>query len=417
MKAEAALITIVTGMAFTVSCAHYRTFQETRQPPSAGYLVSRSQDWEAVLESIQYGRADLRDRQPPQILLTGSMPSSAVVLGVRLTALTDQSTTSADPSWVLDVPAVFVAQGSFAANGTLLSKTVKTPYLAPTLVAAEVEPLSVVGGPSFTKMALHRIDNDPMLFFSGVKAARYQNFAVRLAYKLSDDDRSGSPILTIQPRGDGGSVDLPINWSCGSSHTKGQGSFGAATARLITAMHDPDSNASLWIFMGGSAFVLSVLLGLRVAVVWGDWKEGVKSARFSVPIGLFVGFVIYAVYSDNVLLPKRYALEAREDSRRVASLVLSDESMPDRVFFERVFSIAKSQGGAGIFSAQTVDGQYTIVVTDTSFSGKTEVNLGPLAYERAVDYVAWVLGMGRSHLSRVPPIRLDCRQSSEIVVF
>jgi hypothetical protein len=103
----------------------------------AGRLLSTGKFWEARLVFIQYGDVAKKVNAPPQVLLKGNTPSSAVVLGVQCTALTDRETDSKTSDPVSSIPSVYVDHSGLDRVSVMIEHS--------------------PGGPRFTEMAVYQI--------------------------------------------------------------------------------------------------------------------------------------------------------------------------------------------------------------------------------------------------------------------
>lgn len=152
-----------------------------------------------------------------------------------------------------------------------------------------------------------------------------------------------------------------------------------------------------------------VIVGACVLIVgllaWATSRRELKGWMF---LGLIAGLVIYAVYSDNVLLPKHLK---EEKQRVIASVASIDAGMQNPAFFQKLVAAANGYWGSH-WSVQTADGHYTIVIVDHQFSTGygglgPAPDLGSVAHHKAVDYITSALEMCRSHISSLAEIRLD----------
>lgn len=169
----------------------------TADDQNTKYVLSAGKDWESHLVFVQYGKIDKIENHKTKIVLKGDAPSSAVVLGVKCIALSDEEVKPETTVWVTSIPSVFVEHNQL--NSFAVSTENKI---------SGNEPL-------FTGMAVYTISEwGTGLYLSGLGAKKGQYFTALIAYELSADNIKAlqqSKTITIDHINEK-EVSLPVYW-------------------------------------------------------------------------------------------------------------------------------------------------------------------------------------------------------------
>jgi len=171
----------------------HKVAQETSSP-----LISTGKYWEARLSSVQYAEITKLENTRADVALKGDIPSSALVLVVKCTALQDIPFNSKENWSVSIIPTVKPAKGSISDE-----------------VVIGISPILTSWASYPEVMVLYPVDEPAQVVLSGITVEKGQTITLLFAYELPKQNRQMpndlSP-LTIHADKKVHDIKVPIPW-------------------------------------------------------------------------------------------------------------------------------------------------------------------------------------------------------------